>query len=489
MGVDINFSNAFAADGIVPPPYGLRAVVEYRTQLFTLPKYDASPMFGNPRLEQAMDAISPHQTDASTAPRSSGGLLLLPDSGEREFALRKLSKEIEMEGMRLLDPRYLHVLRVDRPMFLGGRVRPMYVQQKVEQEEPESSGLGRLVNWFRPSPPRREPEGLLISWHWTDELLAIATGAYLDRIFAYNFRTERWETDGRRITNLNGIRCIAFRPCAGRVLAVGCKKGLFLIRGQEIEQLVLSGHTDVMSLDWSADGTKLASASATDGTVQLWDIGTGKSVYVDRGGIVRFGRGQGSRFLFVGNASSSCFRLWCCESWQCERWGSLSGPVTAMTWSPDGMMLLFSTEGESAIHVICIGGSSASDETRVVHTELTGLPREGPGGTPIILDMDDTGERFAVVYETPDDDLGENDDDVLDTDSHKRFAVALFATQLHPYFRISPVGYISGPENSGPAVAVKFKPRYGVQASSVLSCMWRNGNVTFTQLLFNPTRH
>lgn len=489
MGVDTDFSNAFAADGIVPQGYGLRTIVEYRAQLFTLPKCDIPSTFGDPQVGQVTDVINPRQSNESTAPRFPNGCLLLPDPVEREFALRQLSKEIDLDGMRLLDPRFLNILRVDRPMFLGGRVRPMYTQQSVQPQKGKLSALYNLINWFRTPSSGRESEVSLMSWHWADELLVIASGAYLDRLFAYNFRMGEWETDAERITKLNGIRCMAFRPSSGRVLAVGCGAGLFLIRGEEFEQLHVEGHTDIVSLDWSVDGTKLASASAADGTVRLWDVGTRRSIRVDRGGIVRFGRGEGGRFLFIGNAASNYFRLWCCESWQSERWGYLSGPVTAATWSPDGMTLLFSTEGESAIHVICIGGPSSNDETRVVHTELTGLPREGPGGTPIILDMDDTGERLAVVYETPSEDLGENDNDILGADPHRRFAVALFATQLHPYFRISPVGYVSGPENSGPAVAVKFKPQHNSQASSLLSCMWRNGDVTFTQLLFNPARH
>lgn len=487
MGAEADFSNAFAADGIIPPQYGLRTVVEYRAQLLTVPKPDFPALFSNAG-HQPMDMVTPTRpsppSDPGLAPRSENGYLQPPDPTEIESAVRNVEKQVDVGGLSALDSKYLAILRVDRPMFLGGKVRPL----NLRAETPRSPILERLNSWFHASARFREPHPNLLSWHWGEDWLAVVTGAHMDRICAYNFEMGRWETSAERVPLMNGSRCVSFRPFAGRVLAIGCEIGVALF-GNGVRFLEAKGHTHVVSLDWSADGSKLATVSAADGAVRLWDVGTGRSMFVDRGNVVRFSRGEGKRFLFVANPTANYFRLWCCETWKSERWGYLSGPVSAVTWSPDGMTLLFSTEGESAIHVICIGGPSVDDETRVVHTELTGLPREGPGGTPALLEMDATGERLAVVYQTPSEDLGEPDLHEFNSDPHRRFAVALFATQSHPNFRISPIGYISGPENCGPPVAVKFKPQHFTNRPSVLACMWRNGDITFTQLLFTPRRH
>lgn len=488
------FTNAFAADGIIPEEYGRRTVVEYRAQLHTVPTWNAQSSRDQPE-DADMDMITPVGIESQrlrTITVSEDDPLPPPNHLEVDAALRRLGKALDMSGMGSLDPRCICVLRVQRPFFLGGRARPASLDQRQQGSHgvlgPISAAFTKFLS---PSKPGRETEVSLLSWHWAEDLLAIATGAHLDRICAFNFQNGTWEIPGQRIRSFNGIRCMSFRPYAGRVLAIGCDEGVALLCGTKIDFLRASGHTHIVSLDWSADGTKLATASAADGTVRLWDVGTQKSIFVDKGGVVRFSRGEGSRYLFVSSSVSNYFRLWCTETWTNERWGYLSGPVAAITWSPDGMTLLFSTQGESAIHVICIGGPRVDDETRVIHTELTGLPQSGgPGGTPILLEMDSTGERLAVAYETPSDELeldGAHNEDFRQ-DPNRRYAVALYATQLHPNFRISPIGYISGPDASGPPVAIKFKPKSTINKAAVLSCMWRSGEVTFTQLLFTPVR-
>lgn len=483
--------NAFAADGLVPDEYGYRTVVEYRSQLHTVPGCD-TPISQFQSEGPDMDVITPVRDERGRkSPVSENDPLPTPDQSEVEAALRRLSETLDMPGMGLIDPRYLLVLRVQRPFSLGGKVRPAILEHGQHRSGLLAPIREVFEKTFMPSKLPRQTELSLLSWHWAEDLIAIATGAHLDRLCAYNVQTTEWEIAGQRLGALHGIRCVSFRPYAGRILAVGCDQGIVIVGGPQLDVLRYPGHTQIVSLDWSDDGSKLASASAADGTVRLWDFGTRKSIFVDKGGIARFSRGEGSRFLFVSSSVSNYFRLWCTETWTNERWGYLSGPVTAITWSPDGMTLLFSTEGESAIHVICIGGPRVDDETRVIHTELTGLPHSGgPGGTPILLEMDSTGERLAVAYGTPDDELNLDSAHSEDfrQDRNRRYAVALYTTQLHPTFRISPIGYVSGPRDSGLPVALKFRPKNNINKGSVLSCMWRSGEVTFTQLLFNPMR-
>lgn len=494
MVLETDFSNAFAIDGIVPDKYGMRTVVEYRSRLFSIPTRSAGlptrDQVGDEDVDMIAPIVSQDRGEAGAAPRLADGNLPLPEVAESEHALRHLGNLLDLSGMGSLEPKYLAVLRVDRPMSLGGRTRPVLIEPtSTDEGDGFLASLRSVASSLLSAPKRiRETELSLLSWHWAEDLVAVATGAHLDRICAYNFRTNRWETLPQRIESLNGTRCIAFRPFAGRALAVGCEAGVALFKGPQLNFLKSPGHKNIASLDWSPDGSKLATASAADGTVRLWDIGTNESIFVDKGGLVRFSRGAG-RHLFVASAIGSFFRLWNYDTWKNERWGHLSGPVTAVTWSPDGMTLLFSTHGESAIHVISIGVPGADDDTRVVHTELTGLPLEGPGGTPILLEMDDTGERLAVAFEIPPDEVEEGGIGIEENiDEKRRFAVGLYATQLAPNFQISPIGYVSGPERSGPPVALKFKPKDERNLPTILSCMWRSGDVSFTQLLFNPLR-
>lgn len=498
MVLEAEFSNAFAIDGIVPDKYGLRTIVEYRSRLFTIPSQSTNPTsLSRPRNhgnqgDRDVDMVTPaksrERTEDGAAPRLADGSLPLPDMAEGEHALRHLSNTLDLSGMGSLDPKYLAVLHVDRPMTLGGRTRPVFLQQVPSAEDGLFSSLWRLFPFLSTPKPVRELEVSLLSWHWAEDLVAVATGAHLDRLCAYNFRTNRWETMPQRIDSLNGTRCIAFRPFSGRVLAVGCEAGIALFKGVQLNFLRSPGHTNICSLDWSPDGSKLATASTTDGTVRLWDVGTNESMVVGKGGLVRFSNGQ-RHLLFIASSVGSFFRLWDCDSWKSDRWGHLSGPVTAVTWSPNGKILLFSTHGESAIHVIAIGASGADEDTCVVHSELTGLPLEGPGGTPILLEMDDTGERLAVAFEVPPAEIEQGGFAVeYSIDEKRRYAVGLYATQLEPNFRINPIGYVCGPEESGPPVAIKFKPRNDNSKPTVLSCMWHSGDVSFTQLLFNPVR-
>lgn len=478
--------NSFVADGLVPPPYAHRTVVEYRAHLHPVPPWP-SPV----ATDVEADLITPPH--AAPRPIADEQPVPPPNHAQVDAALRALGKVLDMSGMGSLDPRYLCVLRVHRPFFLGGRARPAAAVRKPDEGHGVLAALGNAFNsWFGKPEQPCETQTALLSWHWAEDLIAVATGARLDRICAFSFQNGVWEIAGQRVPAFQGTRCLAFRPFAGRVLAIGCDDGVVLLRGTKTEHLRAPGHTHVVSLDWSSDGSKLATASAADGLVRLWDVGTGKSMVVDRGGLVCFSRGAGGRFLFVASAVGNFFRLWCTETWTTERWGYLSGPVAAVTWSPDGMTLFFSTHGESAIHVISIGGPRVDDDTKVIHTEHTELPEKGgPGGTPVLLEMDSSGERLAVAYETPQEELesggGLNNEDFR-TDPNRRHVVALYATQLQPTFRVSPVGYVSGPEESGPPVGIKFNSRGNANKLTVLSCMWRSGDVTCTQLLFNPYR-
>jgi WD40 repeat protein len=89
---------------------------------------------------------------------------------------------------------------------------------------------------------------------------------------------------GRPLRDPNGVRSVAWSPDGSRLASSGDKEIRIwdATTGREVKQLV--GHEDVVvSVAWSPKGKWLASASQ-DGTVWLWDVGTGTPIGPPLGG-------------------------------------------------------------------------------------------------------------------------------------------------------------------------------------------------------------
>lgn len=491
MFTDPVFTNAFVADGIIPEAYGRRTLVEYRSRLYTVP---TNNHFSRSPSSDHMDIITPsnQHPDILRVPDSlQSDPPKAPDPEQGENSLRTLAKALDLSSMGSLNPSMYAVMRVAPPLY----ARKCSLAEQLAQDEAACQKgylqfiFSTLRNVVLGGEPKLDPELSLLSWHWADDILAVVSGLELDRIYAYHFAKSEWELTGERHHSLFDIRAVAFRPFAGRVLAIGCRRGVALLDGQDLTILPCPGHTSVQSIDWSPDGQLLASASSFDRSVRLWDIATRIRMRLGTGSFVSFCPDRHRRILFVADAAAVNFKVWDCRTWHCERWGSLSGPVVAATWSADGNTLLFSTQGQSCIHVLTLGNGDKGMESTITHVEMTSVPREGPGGTAILLELDPTGERLAVVYEVPADEYpGIEHNAVVKEDVHRRFAIALYATQLRPTLSMTSIGYVSGCEGSGPPVGIKFKPHAHGRSGAVLTCMWRNGEVSFTHLFFNAAR-
>lgn len=493
MFSDPVFPNAFVVDGIVPERYGLRTVVEYRSRLYAVPHDDN---VSHRPADDHMDVITPTSRKGLRSGLSSDSQHIVsvqgPDPQQGERALRHLATDLDLSSLGALNPIMFATLLVMPPAYVRNSLMAEKRKQSNDQKPTSyvQSTLKKLRAIAIGGDPQRDTEPSLLTWHWGADILAIATGTELDRICAYNFVSGEWELPGERHHALFDIRSLAFRPFGGRTLAIGCRRGVALLDGQRLDFLLYRSHTDIVSLDWSADGQYIASASAADGSVRLWDVATRLSVKLCSGSFVKFSPAVDSKMLFIADAAAVNFKLWDCRTQSFERWGSLSGPVVAATWSADGRALAFSTQGQSCIHVLSVGtGAEGVSDSIMAHHEMTALPKEGPGGTPIQLEFDPTTERLAVIYEVPGEDMSSKDAGAFPTDDpHRRFAVSLYAVQLRSTFGMTPVGYVSGPKGSGPPTAIKFKPRPIAGAGAMLSCLWRNGEITFTHLFFNASR-
>lgn len=496
-----SFYNAFVADGIIPEQYGRRTVAEHRSQLVTLPPVDDSVRQRNsadPAPAATMRSRGGEGGSIFAAPAAMSETLRNPSTADVEDALRALAGRLDVSGMSALDPRFLAVLQTGKPMMQPREERSSALEgggssaarrAPSAQKQPPSlfrALVDKALEIVMGPRSRVELPRAILAWHWADELVACVSRGAADAICVYDFRHGAWDLPPLRSPKMRNVTCISFRPFAGPVIAAGCEAGIAIWSKQNVFFLQSPGHFDIVSLDWSPDGAKLATASARDGTVRLWDVGSRQSVFVGKGGLVRFCPQREKALLFVSSATTAAFRIWSYDTWKAARLGSLAGPVTAAEWSADGSTLMVSSSNESALHVLRVNLDEDAIVTESLHAELTGVPREGPGGSAQFISWDPSGERVAVSFPVPDEDedvepLANSEHSM---DEHGRYAVSLYAAQLHPGFRMAPIGYIRGPAQSGPPVALQFKQRCG--RGSLLAVAWANGEISFTQLLFSP---
>lgn len=435
-GAGASAGNAFAAFGFIPPEYGHRTVVEHRAQLISV----APPPENTEEDRAECTRLAANEIDTAIG----GG----PAFAAIDTALLLPFEPTDHGFAPILPP------------------------------GPPPGAIRRLLSFTTPHPP---PQNIIAS-HWSDPRIAVVA-ARGNAIEVFDPRSSRpqWEkrADGRVVK----IRALAWRPYARDTIVAACQAGVAIWNGRVLNVLTYQGHTDLVALSWSCDGAKLCTASNNDGSVRIWDTATGESRVVCKGTTLSYAPNSPDVML-VGFANSNAFRLWKLDSKQCERWGFLAGSPTALAWCPKQPLAVVSARNESALHFMRV---LPHGDSELIHSEPTVLPKIGPGGSAANIAWDETGERLAVCF------MHEQSTappiSQWEHDEQRRFAVALYATTINPAFTICPVGFISGPRNSGPPIDLCFRSRchqFGA-AAAVLAVAWASGHVTFTQLFFKPT--
>ncbi|KAH8042850.1 hypothetical protein HPB51_026115 [Rhipicephalus microplus] len=295
------------------------------------------------------------------------------------------------------------------------------------------------------------------AWHPQCPKFAVASHGDMIRVYAPNMSI----TPVLKHRSQRNITDMAWKPYSSAVLAVACQEGVLLwqveptsliARPSSAYASLLSreGHNPVSSIAWHPKGTLLASASAADCSLLIWNIAMEECVpltHISGGGVslIRWSP-DGCRLLAA--SPQSLFRVWHTNQWQFDKWSTQQGRCRAACWSPDGRWLLCCFSDKPHLYALNFPppvtasvdedeGESSAWSPHPDATFGTGLPvadltevdlplhsgaGEGirVGGLVQNMAWDKHGERLAISFR-----------------DHSEY-VALFRTKTSPVFQMFP---------------------------------------------------
>ncbi|XP_059148729.1 aladin-like [Physella acuta] len=287
---------------------------------------------------------------------------------------------------------------------------------------------------------------------------------------------------------------LAWQPLSSSILAVACQACVLIwhieptslaVRpsSSTVQVLQYNNHSPVTSLAWSPDGDHLISASPRQTSIVVWDVPkeTGIALSGNRGGgITLLSYAPDSSKLFTATPSPH-FRVWDTKGWLSENWYNLSGHCTAACWSPDGKVLVFAMEKNSALYAVRFPDCKDENSLSAVNTSMlladvsqvsisTANGEEiRVGGQVKSVVWDKTGERLAVLFQP--------------NELENNQVVAVFKSTIYPVLELFPGGFIKG-ESGESAHHIAFLPCFNKGA--LLSIVWSSGNVSYVPMYFVP---
>ncbi|KAK9768708.1 hypothetical protein K7432_000461 [Basidiobolus ranarum] len=359
------------------------------------------------------------------------------------------------------------------------------------------------------------------SWHPYKQMFAIAHR--MDVVYVYDMNSEAWFPQGLTHEFQKNITCLEWKPNAGATLAVATSNGVCLWRlsldsnegvtrdpltsttvpsisyTRESEGarpawmnfLKYPGHTQISSLSWDPSGQYLATGSAADGSVLVWDVALESAVPLRRigGGVVAMAWSPNGAYLCVAHVNK-VIRIWETKTWESRTLANLKGSPKSICWSPDSRNLLFSIQGEAVIRIIhLVKPAPYLDFQTSAPQDLTEFSAQTATGNVVTvggpirqLVLDRTGERLIVSFDG-------------DADGSELLAIFLVrpTSWLGDTNPLMPSGFIRGPcwgiaeahpevEHLPKAVTMQFANQFS--RGSLLSVCWENGKIGFIPFYF-----
>ncbi len=177
---------------------------------------------------------------------------------------------------------------------------------------------------------------------WSPDGRYLASGASDGCIYLWNTAT------GENAFTTVGFAPVCWSPDGAR-LAFGCRFsdsessiGIWCRDTDKVQRHFFKNQEAVISLDWSPDGTFLASGSS-DNKVRIWNVGTGECLAVLEGHTnLPFGlKWSNDGFCLASGSFDQTVRVWRVDSGECIAvLEGHAGGVERVAWSPDDSQIV-----------------------------------------------------------------------------------------------------------------------------------------------------
>ncbi|KAJ1946112.1 hypothetical protein EC988_005611, partial [Linderina pennispora] len=344
-----------------------------------------------------------------------------------------------------------------------------------------------------------------IAWHPHRSLIAVAHRA-TDTVLLYDLANNTWCANILENMHMQGITSMAWQPCNGYTLAVGCRSGVCLwkllpgapasgynsaqsatapslgtvhlsawmsllsfpplpdvsesashsnqVRPMNQNAAIPRSSTSVSALAFAPDGQWLITGHQTHGHLTVWDTALETATPLRRSGSTSRAATLSISVSPSGNYVASThannqLRLWETESWGSRVWSDFPANVSQLVWSPDSRSAFFSVVNGSSIFALAVymGPPTLEVDISVVSTF------EGHATTAV----DDATESIRVggaIRSLALDPTGQRLVAGFDADATSSDVTLLAAYMVNtaPLFQaggdahvLSPLGYIRGP--------------------------------------------
>ncbi|KAJ4787072.1 Transducin/WD40 repeat-like superfamily protein [Rhynchospora pubera] len=286
------------------------------------------------------------------------------------------------------------------------------------------------------------------------------------------------------------VKCIEWRPNSGKMVAVGCKRGIYIwsasypantatvrhgnapsigtfSRGSGMKMVLLdvlkeNDYNQVISaLSWKPDGRYLASASYESPFFTIWDVAKGEGTPIRRGlgssiSLLRWS--PTGDYLFTANMDGT-FYIWETSTWTSEPWSSTSGHVTGAEWDPEGRFILIAFSNSTTLGSIHFTSRPPSLDAQLLPVDLPELSfLIGSRGIEKMA-WDSSGERLALSYKYGDDKY--------------TGLIAVYDVRRAPIVSVSLIGFIRGPGENAKPLEFAFHNKF--KQGPLLSVCWSSG--------------